>query len=95
MKISRITSVLFLLAVVAAGGAGCSLGRDTAAGSGNVAEGRSAADRTKEGRVKITVSVWDNANSPSFRRWQMHLWKKIRRLMWNCSISSRMNTTIS
>lgn len=46
MKISRITSVLFLLAVVAAGAAGCSLGRDTAAGSGNVAEGRSAADRT-------------------------------------------------
>ena len=67
MKISRITSVLFLLAVVAAGGAGCSLGRDTAAGSGNVAEGRSAADRTKEGRVKITVSVWDNANSPQFQ----------------------------
>lgn len=67
MKISRITSVLFLMAVVAAGGAGCSLGRDTAAGSGNVAEGRSAADRTKEGRVKITVSVWDNANSPQFQ----------------------------
>ena len=67
MKISRITSVLFLLAVVAAGAAGCSLGRDTAAGSGNVAEGRSAADRTKEGRVKITVSVWDNANSPQFQ----------------------------
>ena len=93
MKISRITSVLFLLAVVAAGAAGCSLGRDTAAGSGNVAEGRSAADRTKEGRVKITVSVWDNANSPQFQA--MHLWRKIRRLMWNCSISSRMNTTIS
>ena len=67
MKISRIASVLFLLAVVTAGGAGCSLGRDTAAGSGNVAEGRSAADRTKEGRVKITVSVWDNANSPQFQ----------------------------
>lgn len=67
MKISRITSVLFLLAVVAAGAAGCSLGRDMEAGSGNVAEGRSAADRTKEGRVKITVSVWDNANSPQFQ----------------------------
>ena len=43
MKISRITSVLFLLAVVAAGAAGCSLGRDTAAGSGNVTEQRRGA----------------------------------------------------
>lgn len=71
------------------------LGRDTAAGSGNVAEGRSAADRTKEGRVKITVSVWDNANSPQFQAMADSFMEKIRRLMWNCSISSRMNTTIS
>ena len=45
MKISRITSVLFLLAVVAAGAAGCSLGRDTAAGSGNVEGARRTEQR--------------------------------------------------
>ena len=67
MKISRIASAIFLLAIVAAGAAGCSLGRDMTSDSGKAAEGRSAADGVKEGRVKITVSVWDNANSPQFQ----------------------------
>ena len=44
MKISRIASALFLLAFVAAGAVGCSLGRNMEADSDIVAEGRSAAD---------------------------------------------------
>ena len=39
MKISRIASAIFLLAIVAAGAAGCSLGRDMTSDSGRWSEG--------------------------------------------------------